>query len=907
LQSLAVALTAGAHLGPYEITAQIGAGGMGEVYRARDTRLERDVALKILRPDLTADDARRRRFLQEARAASALNHANIVTIHEIESIDGIDVIVMELVPGKTLDALIRPRMKVTDICRVAIPIADALARAHAAGIVHRDLKPANVMVTDDGVVKILDFGIAKLLEPQDATGSTLETRTVEELAGTLTRAGAITGTPAYMSPEQASGVAVDARSDVFSFGALLYELVTGRRAFSGGSVIETLQQVVHGEARVPRDFAPDVPQELEQLILRCLRKDPSRRMQHMADVKIELLDIEERLKTGPPPERSRRQIGRAAWVMVLLLSFGVLMIGTRLWQRRTAVGQRVVPITTSAGSENTPTVSPDGNQVAFSWEGERQNRAVGDRDIWLTLIDAAAHPRQLTQGAGDDWWPSWSPDGQQLAFVRFPLGSVGAGSVHLVSPLGGPTRRVAEFPAAFSQLSWSPDSRWLAVARDRPFNDSSPGAGGIHLISVDGGQPRRLTAPEMPGADAHPAFSSDGRRLAYSSCTGLGTPFCDIYVAELGPDFLPTTPARRLTAHAAVIHGIAWASDQHSVVYAVSPWWHRGTGIGSHIWRAAVVADQPAERIEVAPFGSFAPALVASRDRLVFAQDRSDIDIFRFETSGRTTPVLASSFVDYSPSFSPDGRRIVFESSRSGVSQEIWLADPDGSNAVQLTRSQRDWRGQPPWRGAPSWAPDGTRIVFSDRGSAETTPDLWIIDSDGGSLRRLTNDSYPDGTTAWSRDGLWIYYRQDRPDGRDIVRIRTTGRSDPERITRDGALFHVLSADGGSLFYTKTEGTSPLFQLPIDGGPERQVDDCVMSRALGVAREYVYFIGCDPRQPDVPVTKMKVATGERRVVGRLERGSGLFMGLTVSPDERTILFARSVAQASDLMMIEGFR
>ncbi len=287
-------LDTGSRLGPYEVLSLLGAGGMGEVYRGRDTRLGRVVAIKVLPAERTADEHRRRRFVQEARAASALNHPNIVTIHEIDSSDGIDFIVMEYVDGATLESLIpRQGMSLGKALRIATPIADAVARAHAAGIVHRDLKPANVVVSVEGIVKVLDFGLAKLvtLEPGSPEHETVST-------GALSRSGVVAGTVGYMSPEQATGGPVDTRSDVFAFGAVLYEMVTGRKAFAGNSAAETLAAVMRDQPKAPRELTTGVPRDLEKLILRCLRKEPDRRYQHMSDVKVALLEIKEESDSG---------------------------------------------------------------------------------------------------------------------------------------------------------------------------------------------------------------------------------------------------------------------------------------------------------------------------------------------------------------------------------------------------------------------------------------------------------------------------------------------------------------------------------------------------------------------------------------------------------------------------------
>src|SRR5215467_12910122 len=274
-------LAVGARLGPYEIVAPLGAGGMGEVYKARDTRLERLVAVKVLPADKVADAARKQRFIQEARAASALNHPNIVTIHDICDEGDIDFLVMEYVPGKTLEHLIpRKGLRLSDTLKYAVQITDALATAHSAAIVHRDVKPSNIMVTDQGRVKVLDFGLAKLTEPAELSPDQ-PTRTV--LA--QTEEGTVVGSAPYMSPEQAQGMPVDARSDIFSFGAVLYEMVTGQKAFHGDTRASVMAALLKDEPKPARELAEGLPRELERIILRCLRKDLDRRNQSMAEIK----------------------------------------------------------------------------------------------------------------------------------------------------------------------------------------------------------------------------------------------------------------------------------------------------------------------------------------------------------------------------------------------------------------------------------------------------------------------------------------------------------------------------------------------------------------------------------------------------------------------------------------------
>ena len=292
----------GRNVSHYRILEKLGQGGMGVVYKALDTHLDRLVAIKVLPPERVADADRKRRFVQEAKAASALNHSNIVTIHDIDSADGIDFISMELVAGKTLDKWIpRHGLRLNEALKYSVQIADALAAAHSAGIVHRDLKPGNVMATEQGLVKVLDFGLAKLTEPS-APGENEATRTLKP----TTEEGSIVGTVSYMSPEQAEGKKIDTRSDIFSFGSLLYEMVTGRRAFQADSPVATLSAILREEPKPASQVVEGLPRELERVIGRCLRKNPERRFQAMPDLKVALEELKEESDWGHWERRLRR-------------------------------------------------------------------------------------------------------------------------------------------------------------------------------------------------------------------------------------------------------------------------------------------------------------------------------------------------------------------------------------------------------------------------------------------------------------------------------------------------------------------------------------------------------------------------------------------------------------------------
>ena len=524
----------GQTLDHYRIQSKLGEGGMGVVYRARDTHLGRTVAIKVLPAERVADPGRKQRFAQEARAASALNHPNIVNTYDVRSEGGMDFIVMEYIEGQTLKTLIPPKgMSPVHALQYAAQIADALAKAHSAGIIHRDLKPSNIMVTDEGRVKVLDFGVAKLLEPVDCSRDD-----TTQTARTLTETGAVLGTAAYMSPEQAEGRNIDARSDIFSFGSVLYEMLCGEPPFQGDSTIAVLSAVVRDEARRISQVARDVPPELEKLVERCLRKDPQRRFQHAADIRVLLEELKEdqthsttgaiRGKT-PDPLRSRTLALSAALVVAVA---AMAAISSRLGPFRTAATPpKVAPFTSFAGRELEPAVSPDGKQVAFVWDGE----GADNFDIYVKLIDGGT-PLRLTANPGEDRQPAWSPDGRDIAFCRrTPAGA----EIISVPALGGPERKHGSaqlsWPASGFYLrtnpfglSWSPDGKWLAIIH----KDSEHEPNHVALLSTDTGERHRLTQPPAGHyGDWLPAFSPDGRSLAFVRVRGYLV--SDLYIAPL--------------------------------------------------------------------------------------------------------------------------------------------------------------------------------------------------------------------------------------------------------------------------------------------------------------------------------------------------------------------------------------
>jgi Tol biopolymer transport system component len=828
------------------------------------------------------------RFIREARAVAALNHPNIVTIHGIESADGIDFIVLELVAGRTLHTLISRRgMNLADVLRVAIPLVDALATAHGAGIVHRDLKPANVMVTPNGVVKVLDFGLAKLTQPDEANVAEATTR-----GGTVrSRPGAVVGTAGYMSPEQAAGEPADVRSDVFSVGVVLYEMVTGQRAFAGSSSAETLAAVLRDEPKLPSEIVPGVPKELERIVERCLRKDPERRFQSMRDVKIELQELaDDRVSpaaaaTAAPDRRKGRRATAAVAIGAVVLTTTAAVALWRRW-RLEPPAPRLVLLAHSRTTDFA-TFSPDGSQIAFGAPGE----TMINWDVWLKIV-GEAETRRLTTDPAIDGCPAWSPDGRLIAFVRVALDG-SAREIHLISPLGGPPRRLGDFPARRDQLSWSPDGRWLAAARVRAEGETTRESGGIHLLPASGGAPRALTFPSPPTFDQTPALSPDGRSLAYFSCEAVGNPACDLRVLSLDAERRPVGASRRLSSERVWSEGLAWTRDGRSIVYGVYV---------DHLWRVRADGTSPAERVELAGPGAQAPFTVTSRDRLGFLRSLQDFDIHRYQVGdAAATPLIASSGVEINPQYSPDGRRIAFESAREGDVSGVWLADADGSNPTRLTR------GPGRAQGSPRWSPTGRTISF-DAKAEDGHWDVWTIGVDGSGPRQLTHRATDRGPSSWSRDGRFVYFNSERTGRQEIWRIPATGGFE-EQVTHEGGFLPFESPDGRTLYYKREERDSPLMARPTVGGDERRIIVCVPKWGYAVGPEGLFHLDCISPEENPSRRGLRLwnaATGQDRLLATLDTGPAWPLGLSVSPDGRSVLFLR-YSSSLDVMMIENFR
>ncbi len=585
-------------------------------------------------------------------------------------------------------------------------------------------------------------------------------------------------------------------------------------------------------------------------------------------------------RVSPPaepliPRKTRPRWWLAAMAVLPLAAVG----GWLLWQRSVvpSPAPRVKVLTSYPGFESQPALSSDGSKVAFVWSGPASDNA----DIYVKLV-GSENPLRLTTDPASDVGPSWSPDGKRIAFLRFATGRIPA--VHLISPIGGDEQKVADVPDAGGYpLSWSPDGKWLTFAK---FSGDSAG---VYLLPVDGGAPRRVTFPKPPAYDSYPVISPDGRRLAYAGCTRTFS--CDLYIMELDSAYAPQGQPRRITQQQISMMGIAWAGD--SLVYSGSFSW----GLLHYLWRVKADGASAPQRLDIAGVYASDPTVSRISNRLAFARFVKNYDIWRCQIGGSQAPLITSTLHEGNPQFSPDGKRIAFGTSRSGEEFNIWVAEADGSNPVQLVHQLGRSEG------SPKWSPDGRWIAF-DSLRPDGYQDIFVIDATGGHPRRLDLGLHENGVPSWSRDGKWIYFFSDRTGRNEIWKVPSAG-GHVEQVTENGGSFALESTDGKTLFYTRGPYGTPLFARPVNGGPERKVLDYTgRCRDFVVFEDGIYYCGQRERE-QTPLLFHQFSSGASRLVTTVD--GFLVNGLTVSPDRKSILFARSGVNGADLMLIENFR
>ncbi len=696
----------GRTVGNYRIIGELGAGGMGIVYKAQDIRLERFLALKFLKPERVNDDFRRR-FLQEARASSALAHPSIIHIYDIGVFDGMDYIAMEFVEGRSLRDVLRDgRLSVEDTVKFGIQIADAMNMAHAAGIVHRDLKPGNLMITPARLVKILDFGLAKVAGPGASSvmsASAESTNSVTTLTAEQTQFGTALGSPAYMSPEQATGKQVDGRSDIFAFGAILYEMLAGQRAFTGDTTIEVVSAVLRHDPPVPSASNSNTGPELDAVVMKCLKKSPQDRFQTMDGVKQALQALRSSgTTTGismvvAAPAKPRPW-GWVAAGLIALGAAGYLAIHSR--QAVTQVAREPAEperLTLDLGLNIDPAISQDGKFVAYASDRSGE----GNLDIWVKQI-GGGDPIRLTHNPADEREPTFSPDGTSVAYRSVRDG----GGIYVVSMLGGDEQRL--IPEG-RRPRFSPDGKQIAYWKglEEPY-PLRAGSGTSYIFDRTTSQTRQI-APEF-GAVVHPVWSPDGKHILFLGIKE-DTKTIDWWIVPSGGG---TAVRCHVNTTGNLVDPFEWRGD--FIYYE--------TGAG-----------RPDAKI-----------------------GRQQIDLATWQPVG--TPIRLTTNADVSPSISLDGRMAYAGIVRNTNLYSLPLNVNRGKVAGAPESVTRD-SGE---NLARSISADGRRVVFTaDRAaSIKTTPEVWGKELPGGREHAITNDGKYKTLPEISADGKLVAWREAR-------------------------------------------------------------------------------------------------------------------------------------------------
>jgi serine/threonine protein kinase/Tol biopolymer transport system component len=819
-------LAPGVRLGVFEITGTLGAGGMGEVYRARDTRLGRDVAVKLL-PSVVADDPdRRARLERESRLLAALNHPHIAAIHSVEEIDGRLALILELVEGPTLaDRLSTGPILIDEALRIAGQLAEALEAAHGKGVVHRDLKPSNVKITSDGAVKLLDFGLAKATPTALHDGDA----PLRSADADPTHDGVILGTGAYMSPEQARGQAVDKRTDIWAFGCVLYEMLTGKRAFSGNTISDTIAAILDREPDWTA-LPPAVPPEVHRLVRRCLQKDRHRRIHDIADARVEIEELWDGASAPAASPRHAISVNRAMlgiFVVTLLFAGVASLVAWRLGSRADLSGAPsltylTLPLPDGVGLQSPPTVSPDGSSVAFVGSDGKSRRLFVRR---LGAPELRAIPG--TEFAGD---PFWSPDGQWLAFFA-------RGKLKKVAVDGGA-------PVDISNVSDARGGSWgrAGIIVFTPHLIDSP----VYRVSANGGVPEPVTRlDESRGDNSHryPVFLPDGVHFLY-----FVRSFEDgrrgIYVGRA--DRTAEAPGARLIASEHAVLYVPLESDSVGAVLTAVP---DGLQIQRFDSSARSLVEHP-QLINVrAGVGTpWAPAMIgASRATLAFGATSllRGTRLMSAARDGRDVQILSERESYNWPRLSPDGIRLVFQRV-DGVrgTPDLWVKDLTRGTQTRVT-SFPNHGGLPVWspggdrlaflwgrvanagigigssdgtsaivsrscpeRCEPSdWSPDGRTLVLTVRTAQGT--DVWTMPVDpsgeGDVARPLFAERYNERDARMSPDGEWIAYVSDE-SGRDEVSVRRISGGERTVLSPGGGHQPVWRRDGAELFYVDPQG-----------------------------------------------------------------------------------------------------
>jgi Tol biopolymer transport system component len=864
----------GPSFGPYSILGPLGAGGMGEVYRARDPRLRREVAIKIIGAGAAGDPERQARFEREARAASALNHPNILTVHDVGREGDTAYIVCELVEGEPLrESMRHGPLPVKELLACAAQVADGLAAAHEAGIVHRDLKPENVMVTRGGLVKILDFGLAKIVEPESAIA---EARTVSE---PWTRTGTVQGTAPYMSPEQASGKAVDFRSDQFSFGVMLYEMAAGRRPFDRATGAQTLAAIIAEDPAPLADANPKVPTPLRWVIERCLAKKPGDRYAATADLHRDLRTLRDRLpeattagtpvvQVPAPPPRRRLVWIAGALALVALAAVGGLLLSRREPKPYDIAKFQFTPFATETDIESFPEWSPDGRSLAYT------RQVLGVDQIFVQGL-ASPVGTQITSLPGGCTLPFWASDGSRVFCIARQVPD--QPTLYSVGAAGGQPALVLE---DVRQASISPDGKTLVLVREKQRDR-------VWISSPPGAEPKELFgAAEEPGAYAALRFAPDGRKVGLRKRDSNGKHAIWIVDIPAGTGRkvrdIPSDTGRQ----------ISWLPDSRRIVGGGA-----GSFRGGYLWILDTL-DGSLSPLTVGLAGSHADASVSpDGSKVAFAAIGSDMDLVDIPLDGSPPrALLATSRQEGPPSWNPAGRHLVYVTDREGP-RGIWLYSPaEGTSRPLVTARDFD----PPIKlfDSPSFSPDGQRVAYQ---AVSESGDLWISSVAGGPPVRLAKGGADSPT--WSPDGHWIAYLRADPIQARLLKVEVGPPAEPVELAElaSGWQHPQWSPRGDWISCVTEEG---LTLVSPDGRQKRLLLAGKGLHPQGWSRDGATIYGLfDDARHHTLLAAIDVASARLTTLGDLGPHA-TYYGFSLSPGGKSFATAL-VRDTSDIWILDG--
>jgi eukaryotic-like serine/threonine-protein kinase len=772
-----MSLEAGTRLGPYEVLSPLGAGGMGEVYKARDTRLDREVAIKVLPARLSEDADALVRFEREAKAVAALSHPNILAIHDFGKEGSILYAVTELLEGESLrDRIVSGAIPQRRAVDYALQIAHGLAAAHGKGIVHRDFKPDNVFLTRDGRVKILDFGLAKSFAPGTRPGGGAE-RTREGLSmlpteasppRPLTEQGTVMGTVGYMSPEQVRGLPADARSDIFSFGVVLYEMLSGKRAFHRETAAETMTAVLKEEPEDLAALVPTLSPGLDRIVRHCLEKSPEQRFESARDIAFNLEALSDRSASSgatalPAMKRAvRPRMALAAAALVLATA------GATYWlAHRPAAEPPVVRYLTYSGRDSSPTVSPDGRMIAFTSSRDGKSR------IWLMQVAGGA---EVALTSGPDDFARFSPDGSSILFTR---SEGGRQSLYRIATVGGDERKIVDDAG---DADWSPDGKRIVFLRSLRSGNQS--AMEIDAVAADGSGVQTLI--RLPGTLlAGPRWSPDGRSIAVSSGVLGNNPASVLVVPVDGGKPVRVVPPQLLGLYTIP----AFTARRGDILYPQFESVAANLAGATSRLLLQKIGSSTARTLAWLPGAAFRADIVSAGkvvvDSLVTRSNLREVDLAggRAESGGRW--LTRGNSNDRQPSFSPDGERLSFSSNRGG-NLDIWvLSIATGAIRRVTDDAAEDWD--------PVFTRDGKTLLWSSNRAGHF--EIWAANADGSGARQLTRDGVDAENPVPSQDGRWIVYSAYNPAHPGIWKAKIDG-SEARRLVAGNLQWAEISPDG---------------------------------------------------------------------------------------------------------------